>query len=248
MNGENTNTVFVAGASGVVGRRLCRLLVEDGFRVLGSTRKMERAQVLRELGVEPIVVDAYDADGLLRALRQCRPRIVVHQLTDLPADQARVPEAAAANSRLREVGTLNLVRAAVQSGAQRLVAQSIAFAYAPGEPPHAEDAPLNVAAPDERSRISARGVASLEAQVLAAPLTGLVLRYGRLYGDGTWFNERPPAPALHADAAADAARRAIRRGPRGIYNIAENDGSVLIDKAVREFGFDPSFRDAAFGA
>jgi nucleoside-diphosphate-sugar epimerase len=85
-------------------------------------------------------------------------------------------------------------------------------------------------------------VASLEEQVLAAPLEGIVLRYGRLYGPGTGVEKAPPGGALHVDAAAEAARRALTRGTRGIYNIAEGDGTVASDKAVRDLGWSSDFR------
>ena len=122
-----------------------------------------------------------------------------------------------------------------------MVAQSIAFAYAPGPMPYPEDTPLNVTAPD-RAGLSARGVASLERQVLQAPLEGIVLRYGRLHGPGTGFDAPQKVCPLHVDAAADAARRAATRGAKGIYNIAADDGTVSIRKAVDQLGWNPDFR------
>ena len=230
--------VFVAGATGAVGRPLCRLLVADGWRVIGTTRSAAKPPGLQALGVEPVVVDVFDAAALHRAVADARPEIVVHQLTDLPPglDPARMAEARARNARLREEGTRNLIAAAVAAGARRMVAQSIAFAYAPGPQPYSEDSQLDSAQ---------RGVISLESQVLAAPLEGVVLRYGRFYGPGTGFEARRTDGApLHVDAAADAARRALTRG-RGIYNVAEDDGVLSIRKAVAELGWDPAFRLAA---
>ncbi len=91
--------------------------------------------------------------------------------------------------------------------------------------------------------VTARGVVALEQMVTQTPgLVGLVLRYGRLYGPGTWTVSPPDSMPLHVDAAAEAARLAIMRGAPGIYNVAEDDGAVAIDKARRELGFDPSFR------
>lgn len=237
------NRIFVAGASGVVGRRLCRLLVEDGWHVHGTTRSVDKAKGLRELGVTPAVVDVFDEAALRRAVADANPAIVIHQLTDLPPalDPAKMPDARLRNARIRDVGTRHLVAAAVASGVVRMVAQSIAFAYAPGPLPHSEDAPLDMDSTHESIAITARGVASLEQQVLGARLVGIVLRYGKLYGPGTGFESPPKGGPVHVDAAAHAARLAVTRGA-GIYNIAESDGTVTTAKAVNELGWDAGFR------
>ena len=242
MPGERNKTIFVAGASGAIGRRLCLLLVGDGWSVIGTTRSAEKASSLRAIGVEPVVLDVYDEESLRSAVRAARPDVVVHQLTDLPPalDPAKMPEAKIRNARIRVVGTRNLVAAAIAAGVRRMVAQSIAFAYAPGPMPYREDAPLNLA--DPASGLTARGVASLEEQVLEAPFEGIVLRYGKLYGPGTGVDKPPAGGPLHVDAAADAARRAIDRGAAGIYNVAEIDGTVSSDKAVEILGWKPDFR------
>ncbi len=96
---------------------------------------------------------------------------------------------------------------------------------------------------EEPAAITARGVRALETTVLGAPgIEGVVLRYGRLYGPGAWSETRHGRAPLHVDAAARAALLAVKRGRPGIYNIAEDDGAVLIDKARAELGFDPNFR------
>jgi nucleoside-diphosphate-sugar epimerase len=235
--------IFLAGAAGAVGRRLCPLLVADGWAVTGTTRSNEKADQLRALGVEPAVLDIFDEAAVTDTVARVRPDIVIHQLTDLPAnlDPAKMLEASVRNARIREVGTRHLVAAALAAGARRLVVQSIAFAYMPGPMPHREQDPLNLSAAD-RPGISARGVANLELQVLGAPLTGIVLRYGRIYGPGTGFDGPQPGPTLHVDAAADAARLALTRGEAGIYNVAEADGTVLSGKAERELGWRSDFR------
>lgn len=232
-SGTLENTLFVAGASGAVGRRLCPLLVADGWRVFGTTRYPEKVGMLRALGVEPVVVDVYDETRLHEAMARVRPRVVIHQLTDLPAglDPARMPEGRIRNARIRDIGTRHLIAAAVACGATRMVVQSIAFAYAPGPGPYREDAPLGAPA-----------LAAFEQQVLDAPLAGLVLRYGQFYGPGTGFDDPPQGGPVHVDAAADAARRAVTRGAGGIYNVAEDDGTVSIAKAVRDLAWDPDFR------
>jgi nucleoside-diphosphate-sugar epimerase len=231
-----TKSLFLAGASGAVGRRLAPLLVAEGWRVIGATRFSDKADLLRRLGVEPVVVDVYDGDALRAAVAQARPRVVIHQLTDLPPalDPARMPEGLIRNARIREQGTRNLVAAAVDAGAERLIAQSIAFAYADGPRPHREHDPL-----------TSPSVVSLERQVHEAPLAGVVLRYGRLYGPGTGFEKASGPAPVHVDAAAKAAELAVTGGSPGIYNIAEDDGAVSSEKARRELGWDADWRAAA---
>jgi nucleoside-diphosphate-sugar epimerase len=226
--------IFVAGASGVIGRVLCRLLLQDGWSVTGTTRSLERAVALRMMGVTPVVVDVYDADALRASLLASGAIAVVHQLTDLPPglDPGKMAEGRIRNARLRETGTRNLVAAAVAAGVKRMVAQSISFAYAPGPMPYSEDAPLSA---------QASAVISLEQQVLAAPMIGIVLRYGKLYGPDTGFDVAPAGGPVHVDAAADAARLALTVGA-GIYNIAEDDGTVSSVKARRELGWCSGFR------
>jgi len=234
--------IFIAGASGAIGRRLCRLLLNDGWSVVGTTRSPEKTQMLRDIGVEPVIVDVFNESLLAEVVRHAEPEIVVHQLTDLPPalDPAKMAEALVRNARLRKIGTRNLVAAAAAAGVKRMVAQSLAFVYAPGPLPYHEDAPLNLDDPGFGE--TARAVASLEQQVLAAPFTGIVLRYGKLYGPGTGFDLPPSGGPLHVDDAADAARRALTRGETGVYNIAEDDGTVSIKKAAAALGWVPGFR------
>jgi nucleoside-diphosphate-sugar epimerase len=237
--------IFLAGATGAIGRRLAPLYVASGWRVVGTTRSSAKAALLRELGVEPLVVDVFDAAALHDALAAARPQVVVHQLTDLPPalDPARMAEAAQRNARIRSEGTRNLVAAAVAAGAQRMLAQSIGFAYADGPLPHNEDDPLDSDFDGPRG-VTLRGVASLEQQVLQAPLEAIVLRYGRLYGPGTGFGTASGAGPVHDDAAARAAELALTRGTPGIYNIAETDGTLDCAKAERLLGWRADWRIA----
>lgn len=236
--------VFVAGATGVIGRVLCRLLVADGWRVVGTTRKAAAASDLEAVGIEPAVVDVFDAEALRTAVFGAQPAAVIHQLTDLPKqlDSVDFKEALARNARLREVGTKNLVDACVAAGVRHVVAQSIAFVYAPGPQPFTEEAPLDVNASDPVTARTVRAVQMLESLVLAGPFRGVVLRYGRLYGPGTWASAPPAGGPVHVDAAADAARLALLHGDAGIYNVAEPDGTVSIAKAVGQLGWSPAFR------
>jgi nucleoside-diphosphate-sugar epimerase len=230
---------FVAGASGAIGSVLCRLLIEDGWRVVGATRSPGTASEIERFGVEPVVVDVFDRDALIRAVGSAAPQVVVHQLTDLPKvfSPASLAAARAGNARIREVGTDNLIAAATLAGARRVVAQSVAFAYAPGPRPLGEDAPLDLGAWS--------AVAKLEALVLGCGLEGLVLRYGRLYGPHTWFETPMGEAPVHVDAAADAARRAVTLGRPGIYNVAEDDGVVSTARVRTELGWSAEFRASA---
>lgn len=231
--------VFLAGATGVVGRRLAALLRQAGHEVAGTTRSESKAAALRAIGAVPVLVDVYHADKLKRAVYAVQPDVIIHQLTDLPQaiDPRTLPAALEANARLRIVGTRNLVDAALTNNVRRVIAQSIAFAYAPGQGPLTEDHPLNPAQ---------TGVIALEDAVLrTGGIDGIVLRYGRFYGPGTWTEVPNGAGPLHVDAAAHAALLALTRGRPGIYNIAEDDGAVSSEKAKRELGFDASFRMSA---
>jgi nucleoside-diphosphate-sugar epimerase len=153
----------------------------------------------------------------------------------------QMADALVRNARLRIEGTRNLVAAAVGAGARRLVAQSLGFIYADGPLPHREEAPM---LPDDHPAYgeTARAVRSLEAQVLAAPLEGVVLRYGLLYGPGTGF-DTPIAPgSVHVEAAARAAELAMTRGAPGVYNVAEANPSVSSEKAIWVLGWDAGWR------
>jgi nucleoside-diphosphate-sugar epimerase len=239
--------ILLAGATGVIGRPLVLLLVRAGHEVIGTTRSAAKGAELTSAGAIPAVVDVFDAKALVQVARDARPDVVIHQLTDLPdsADPDALNAALAANARIRIEGTKNLIAAAKAAGAKRMIAQSIAFVYAPGPLPHAETDPL--LPPDG---VSARGVHALEDAVTGTPgLNGIVLRYGKLYGAGTWNAKSGAEDAkpdgtgyVHADAAAQAALQAVTRGAPGIYNVAEDDGELVIDKARRELGFDPDFR------
>jgi nucleoside-diphosphate-sugar epimerase len=236
--------IFLAGATGAIGRRLTLFLLIAGHQVTGTTRSADKAAAFKARGVDPVVVDVFDSAAVRAAVVGARPDVVVHQLTDLPKviDPAQLGDALVRNAKLRIEGTANLVAAARATGARRLIAQSIAFAYANGPEPHDETDALASGHGDEPSAVSVRGVRALEEAVMSAPgIDGLVLRCGRLYGPGTWNTPNAQAP-LHVDAAAQAALLAVTRGAPGIYNIAEDDGAVSIEKARKELGFDPTFR------
>jgi len=202
--------IFLAGASGAIGRRLTPLLIAAGHEVTGTTRSVDKVQELAAGGVDAVVVDVFNAGAVRDAVVRARPEIVIHQLTDLPhvLDPALLRDALSRNSRLRIEGTANLVAAAQSAGARRLIAQSIAFAYADGPEPHAET-DVHASGDDD----DARGVRALEEAALGAPgIEGIVLRYGRLYGPGRrcmWMLQ-PRRPCLRLRVALPASTTSLR--------------------------------------
>ena len=221
--------IFLAGATGVIGRRLVPLLVGQGHSVTGFVRRAAGAQWLRGLGAEAVAGDVFDRDGVLRAVRSVAPDVVVHQLTDLKGGNLQ------ANSEMRKTGTRHLMDAALAAGVRRVVAQSIAWMYEAGEVPAAESTPLDLGARGSRLR-TVQGVVALEAAVREAP-EWVVLRYGLLYGPGTWFArgglmaERAARGELaadgdvssfvHVDDAAGAAGDALE-WPTGAVNVCDD--------------------------
>jgi nucleoside-diphosphate-sugar epimerase len=240
--------VFVAGASGVLGRRLVPMLVEAGHQVTGITRSSAKADALRAAGAEPVVCDVFDAADLVEKVSAAAPEVVVHELTDLPAalDPRKMDEQFAGNDRLRSEGTRNLVAAAVAAGARRMVAQSIAFAYTPDGGLKTEDDPLFDAAPHPWAR-SVEALHALEDAVTKTPgLEGIVLRYGFFYGPGSSYAGDGAQAAMvrkrrfpiigrgdgvfsyiHVDDAAAATVAAAERGKPGIYNVVDDDPAPL---------------------
>lgn len=236
--------VFLAGASGVIGRRLCVLLRKAGHDVVGTTRSETNAAALRTLGVTPAILDVYDAKAVLKTMAAAQPDVLVHQLTDLPdvIDPAKWPAMREANARLRREGTRNLINACEVLKVKRVIAQSIVWVYAPGMKPYREGDALDLNG-QGIDKDTMDGVVALEDAVTRTPgIDGLVLRYGRLYGSGTWTEKPQGTAPLHVDAAAQAALLALSHGARGIYNVAEDDGEVDSTKAREQLGFDPDFR------
>jgi nucleoside-diphosphate-sugar epimerase len=229
-----TRTVFVAGASGVIGRVLLPLLVKAGYNVYGATRHAEKLGAIEASGAIGVVLDVYDADSLT-VLNDIKPWAVVHQLTDLPTGLSpeRMAQAVVNNARIRDEGTRNLVRAACAANISVMVAQSIAWAYQPGDMPYVETQPLDVHAQGSRC-ISVCGVAALEQHVLGAQsMRGTVLRYGQLYGPYTGTDAPAGASPVHVEAAARAVVLALQASEGGIFNITEDGPTVSSEKAKR---------------
>jgi len=237
--------IFLAGASGVIGRSLIPQLVAAGYDVVGTTRTDKGKAKLEQLGIQAVKVNVFDREAITRAVHDARPIVVINQLTDLSAkpDAGAPEEATRRNARIRREGGSNLVHAARSAGVERMIVQSIGWAYAPKEPPYHESDPLDVTATGARAITVCEGVVPLESAVLDQPdFDGIVLRYGQLYGPGTW-SEKPDGPApLHVDAAAYAAFLAVERGAPGIYNIAEQGGALFVEHAIKELGWLPDFR------
>jgi nucleoside-diphosphate-sugar epimerase len=190
--------IFLAGASGVIGVRLVPLLVAAGHEVAGMTRSPEKLDGLKALGAEPVLCDVYDADALRTAVVRFGPDVVMHQLTDLPDTAAKIPDFGARNDRIRREGTRNLLAAAAVAGAERILAQSIAWEQ-PGN----------------------RGVTTREFENSVLNAAGVVIRYGQLYGPGTYFEtQKPSPPRIQID---EAARRTlpILDSPPGIVEVVE---------------------------
>jgi nucleoside-diphosphate-sugar epimerase len=207
------------------------------------TRSPEKAAALSAQGIETVVCDAYDADGLTRAVTDARPDQIVHALTDLPEEinMRRFERDVQSTGRLRKEGTRNLLTAARAAGVRRIVAESIAFVYAPeGDWVKDEDAPLATATLPS----AAEPIADLERQVLEAG--GIVLRYGQLYGPGTGFakdgswaanlrRRRLPIVGagsgmfsfLHVDDAASATVAALGRDGPATYNVVDDDPAPI---------------------
>ena len=221
--------IFLAGATGVIGRRLVPRLTGAGHQVTGLVRRPGDAAWLRDLGATAAVGDVFDRDGVLRAVRLAAPDVVMHQLTDLKSGNFE------ANAEMRVTGTRHLVDAALAAGVRRVVAQSIAWVYEAGDAPATEGVPLDLGARGSRLR-TVQGVAALEAAVREAP-EWVVLRYGLLYGPGTWYvrdglmAERAARGELaadgdvssfvHVDDAAGAAAAALE-WPTGAVNVCDD--------------------------
>jgi nucleoside-diphosphate-sugar epimerase len=235
--------VFVAGATGVIGRPLVRQLLAAGHEVTGMTRHEERARWLREAGAAAVVCDALDAEGLVRAVTEAHADAVIHQLTDIPKaiEPRTISQQFLSTNRLRTEGTRNLLSAARRANVQRVLAQSISFAYRPsGNPVKTEDDPLwDDAPPDFRTVFDS--VADLEQQVRALP-EGIILRYGFFYGPGTAYASDGSLAELvrkrrlpiigkgdgmfsftHVEDAASATAAALERGAPGAYNVVDDD-------------------------
>lgn len=226
--------IFLAGANGAIGRPLTAMLVAAGHEVTGTTRSPDGSGRITAAGARAVIVDVFDAEALTAAMAGARPNVVIHQVTNLstkPGEKLS-DDQLDRNAHVREVGTRNLIDAAVAVGVHRLIAQSIAWLYLTGPEPHTEHESIVPADPTTISRTRS-AVIDLERTVTTDPrIEGVVLRYGRLYGPGTWSMSPVEPPTVHVEAAARAALLAVDRGEPGIYNIV-NDGATVSNAKAR---------------
>jgi nucleoside-diphosphate-sugar epimerase len=243
--------VFVAGATGAIGRQLVPRLVAAGHEVHGMTRSESKQATIRELGAMPVVADALDPDQVAEAVGTARPDVIVHELTALSGVESYSERDALPTNRLRAEGTDHLLSAGQAVGVRRFVAQGVAGfgAYArSGGPVKSEEDPLD-SAPVPEMRETLAALRHLEGAVLGAEWTeGIVLRYGVFYGPGTSLaqgeaqfelvrEQKLPLVGdgggvwsfIHIADAAEATVAAVEHGSRGVYNIVDDDPAPVAE-------------------
>jgi nucleoside-diphosphate-sugar epimerase len=244
--------VFVAGASGAIGTRLVPALVRAGHEVVGTTRTPAKAERIRALGAEPVVLDALDEVAVKDAVASAAPDVVVHELTSIPdaIDPRKLDRQFAQTNRLRTEGLDHLLEASRAAGVRRFVAQSFAtWVYArTGGPVKVEEDPIDTE-PPQSVRQTLDAILYVERATTSTPdLEGIALRYGGFYGPGTSLGRGAPMldmvrkrrlpivgdgrgvwSFLHIDDAAAATVAAIERGAPGIYNVTDDDPAPVAE-------------------
>ncbi len=248
--------IFVAGATGALGRRLVPMLVESGHDVVGMARSSRSAALVRELGAEPAMADALDPEAVGEAVSAAAPDVVIHEATGLGGgaleEMRKIDRAFALTNRLRTEGTDNLLSAARAAGARRFIAQSFAgWTFEPrGSMLKTEEDPLDPN-PPASARDTVNAIRYLEETVVGARgIEGLVLRYGLFYGPGTSISLDPVGEhveavrarkfplvgrgagifsPIHIDDAAAATVAAVSRGAPGVYNIVDDDPAPVAE-------------------
>ncbi len=238
--------VFVAGASGAIGKQLVPQLIAHGHTVVAMTRTSQNAASLSALGAEPVVADAFDRTAVIDAVTRAAPEVMIHQLTALTGvkNYMKFDQEFALTNRLRTEGTDHLLEAARAAGARQFIAQSYGnWNYArTGIGPKTEDDPLDPTPPHNQTQ-SLKAIRYLEHAVLSASgIEGTILRYANLYGPGTGIAADGDIVAtvrkrslpivgngagvwsfIHVADAASATIAAMERSASGIYNIADDD-------------------------
>jgi nucleoside-diphosphate-sugar epimerase len=257
--------IFVAGATGAIGRRLVPLLAQRGHEVTGMTRARDKVRLLYELGAAPVVADGLDREAVLAAVVRAEPEVVIHQMTALATATSlrRFDRAFALTNRLRTEGTDHLLAAAQRAHARRFVAQSFGnWNYERNGPAvKTEDDPFDPSPPRSMRR-SLAAIAHLEAAVARADgIEGVALRYANLYGPGTGTalsgqlvhmlrTRRLPVIGggtgvwsfVHVDDAAAATLAAVERGEPGVYNVADDrpaEAALWVPELAMIVGADP---------
>lgn len=235
--------IFVAGATGAIGRPLIAQLLAKGHDVVALSRSPEKARTLAQQGVEPAIADVFDADAVKTAVIRAHSEVVIEQLTSLPKTYTSesMSAAAALNTRIRLEGGANVLAAAQAAGVRRYLRQSIAFWAVPGTGLADEETPLAYDG-SPKAAADARTVIEIERRLLETPkLEGIALRYGFFYGPGTWFapdgdvaqqvrqqefpivgNGEGVWSWLHIEDAAVATVAAVEQGNPGIYLITDD--------------------------
>jgi 2-alkyl-3-oxoalkanoate reductase len=239
--------VLVVGATGAVGRQLVPQLIAAGDQVCATTRSPGKVAELRGAGADPLVVDGLDAAAVGEAVARAEPEVIVHEMTAIPArmDLRRFERTFAATNALRTAGLDHLLAAATAQGVRRFVAQSYAGwpNIRSGGPVKTEADPLDPDPPASQ-RATLAAIRYLEHAVTSAPLEGLALRYGSLYGPGSseifvTMLKRRLVPLvgdgagiwsfLHVTDAAGATVAAVHGGPPGVYNIVDDEPAAVAD-------------------
>jgi len=246
--------VFVAGATGALGRQLVPMLVEQGHEVTGMTRTPAKQDLIGDLGARPAVADARDPEGVAQAVGEAAPEVVIHELTAIDAASfgRSIDKMFARTNRLRTEGTDHLLAAARAAGARRFITQS--FAGWPfqrsGGPVKSEDYPLQEHPPKTVAE-TLGAIKYLERVVTGAEgIEGVVLRYGGFYGPGTSIAVNPDGEQVamlrkrrlpvvgsgagiwsfvHIHDAASATAAAIDRGEPGVYNVVDDEPAPVSD-------------------
>jgi 2-alkyl-3-oxoalkanoate reductase len=259
--------IFLAGATGALGKRLVPLLVKGGHQVVAATRSSGKTDTLRAAGAEPVVVDALDRDAVIKAVVSARPDVVVHQMTALASVRSlkKFDEEFALTNRLRTEGTEHLLAAARSAGTRSFIAQSYTGwpNIREGGRVKTENDPLDPN-PPKTMRRTLDAIRQLETMVSSeSRMTGIVLRYGGFYGPGTSLapggdvvemvrqrkfpvigNGAGVWSFIHIDDAANATRLAIERGASGIYNIVDDEPaevSTWLPDLARAIGAKPPY-------
>jgi nucleoside-diphosphate-sugar epimerase len=259
--------VFLAGATGAIGRPLLPMLVADGHEVVAMTRSARKADQLRASGAAPAVADGLDRRAVVEAVVEAKPEVVIHQLTALTGFRSlkHWDRGWEQTNRLRTQGTDHLLEGAQAAGARRFIAQSYAgWPYSrEGAPVKTEDEPFDPD-PPAQMRATLEAIRYLEDRVLGAGLEGIVLRYGSLYGPGTSLAQggdiletvrarRFPIVAggsgiwsfVHVEDAASATLACVRPGGAGVYNVVDDEPapvSVWLPELARAIGAKPPLR------
>ena len=260
--------VFVAGASGALGRRLVPILVASGHEVVAMTRSPEKTESLRRLDAESVVADGLDKAAVMRAVARAEPEVVIHQMTGLTGAKSfrKFDDEFALTNRLRTEGLDHMLDAARAAGARRFIAQSFGnWNYErSGGSPKTEDDPLDPTPPAAMSRTLA-AIRYLESAVAEQDgIEGVALRYGNFYGPGAHIGEggafldqvrkrRLPIIGdgggvwsfIHFDDAASATMLAMDRGEPGVYNVADDEPApvaVWLPELAKTLGAKPPRR------